>query len=74
MYDLSPTVFPPLGGLFTHLLFLVEHDVGLETGHSGEPLVACWADGICGGVGGFVQRQVKLHVEGHGTLVTTVRL
>lgn len=56
------------------LLFLVKHDVGFETGHARELLLAHRAGGVGGGVGGLVEGEVELHVEGLWTLVTPVRL
>ena len=52
----------------------MQHDMGLETGHAGELLVAHWAGGVRGGVCGLVEHEVELHVKRLSTLVAPVKL
>lgn len=52
----------------------MKHDVGLEAGHSGKLFVTLWTGGVHNGVSRLVQLEVELHVEGHGALITSVRL
>lgn len=70
---LQSELVPTLG---THevLFFLVQHNVRLETSHSGELLVTDGAGGVLPIVGAFVQCQVELNIECLGTLVTAMWL
>lgn len=57
-----------------YLFLLVQHNVRLETSHSGELLVTDGAGGVLPIVGAFVQCQVEFNIECLGTLVTAMWL
>lgn len=58
----------------THLLPLVQHDMGLETGDAGELFMTNRAGEVRGCVCGPVEREVELHVKRLGAMVTSMRL
>lgn len=58
----------------SHLLLLVQHDVGFEAGHPGELLVAHRTGRVLAIVGASVQRQVEFDIECLGALVTAMWL
>lgn len=58
----------------SYLLLLMQHDVRFEAGHAGELLVAHRTGRVLPIVGAPVQRQVELHIERLGALVTAMWL
>lgn len=58
----------------THLLLLVQHDVGFKAGNARELFMANGAGEVRRGVRGLVQCEVELHVECLRALLTSMRL
>lgn len=58
----------------TNLLFLMQHDMRFETGHTRELFMARGAGGVRGRMCGLVESEVELHIKRLCALVTSMRL